>query len=390
MDTTTASSGRRLILCLDGTWNSTANEQEREEGGVVLRPTNPLKICRAIEPVADKQQITYYDIGVGSLAVYEGTANRILYRADKILGGLWGAGFEGNVEDALHFLAINHLPGDEVYIFGFSRGAATARAVTRFLEWSGGLLPKDQAYFLPFFFRAYVESHGDVAAFHALRAAKTKPGRELNFRRIDVTYLGVFDTVASLGSRFKARGDQTSDPGRTFHMGTAPAACVKSARQAIAIDEKRFDFRPEVWTEVRDGQTMEQRWFAGVHSNVGGGLKTDGLANIALQWILEGAPDLKLDEAFLEPYKRVVTADIYPSWSTAMKIAEAIRFRLGKGARRIGGLNADLHPSVIERMHLLSSYRPKNVLEFLAAQSDLSRYGTLPADVEAAIARIRG
>ena len=379
--------GRRLILCLDGTWNSTANEQEREEGGVVLRPTNPLKICRAIKPVADKQQIVYYDIGVGSLAMYSGTANRILYRADKILGGLWGAGFEGNVEDALHFLSVNYLPGDEVYIFGFSRGAATARAVTRFLEWSGGLLSKEQAYFFPFFFRKYVESHGDRDAFRELLAAKTKPGRELVFHPIEITYLGVFDTVASLGSRFAATGDQTSDAGRTFHTGAAPADCVRSARQALAIDEKRFDFRPEVWTEVREGQTMEQRWFAGVHSNVGGGLKTDGLANIAMRWILEGAPALQVDESYLAHYEAVPTADIYPSWSTAMKIAEAIRFRLGKGTRAIRGRNSDLHPSVIERMHKLSSYRPKNVLEFLARQDDRSRFGPLPPDVEAAVAR---
>ncbi|HYH05964.1 MAG TPA: DUF2235 domain-containing protein [Thermoanaerobaculia bacterium] len=384
--------GRRLILCLDGTWNSTANEQEREDDGIVLRPTNPLKICRAILPSADKQQITYYDIGVGSLAMYAGTANRILYRADKVLGGLWGAGFEGNVEDALHFLSLNYQPGDEVYIFGFSRGAATARAVTRFLEWSGGLLPKDQAYFFPFFFRKYVESHGDRQAFDELVAATTKPGRQLVFRPIEITYLGVFDTVASLGSRFAATGEQTSDPGRTFHTGAAPAACVRSARQALAIDEKRFDFRPEVWTDVREGQTLEQRWFAGVHSNVGGGLKTDGLANIALQWILEGATAgdrLKVDDKYLEYFKQVPTAEIYPSWSTAMKIAEAIRLRLGKGVRPIRGRNADLHPAVIERMHALSTYRPQNVLEFLAAQPDLSRYGTLPPDVEQKITRIR-
>jgi uncharacterized protein (DUF2235 family) len=392
MDITTAPSGRRLILCLDGTWNSTANEQEREEGGVVLRPTNPLKICRAIKPVADKHQITYYDIGVGSLASYTGTANRILNRADKVLGGLWGAGFEGNVEDALHFLSLNYEPGDEVYVFGFSRGAATARAVTRFLEWSGGLLPKDQVYFFPFFFRRYVESHGDRNAFHALRAEKTKPGRELVFRPIEVTYLGVFDTVASLGSRFAATGEQTSEPGRTFHTGAAPAECVRSARHALAIDEKRFDFRPDVWTEVRPGQTMEQRWFAGVHSNVGGGLKTDGLANIALRWILDGAvkAGLKVDEDFLRYYTPVVTAEVYPSWNRGFQAAELIRRRAGKGVRPITGRNADLHESVLHRMHALTEYRPENVLEFLAQQQDLSRYGTLPRDVEATIRRMRG
>jgi hypothetical protein len=82
-----------------------------------------------------------------------------------------------------------------------------------------------------------------------------------------VRYLGVRDTVMALGSRFASTEESTSSPGRTFYPGTAPAECVEHARQALAIDERRFDFRLEIWTEQLLDQTMEQRWFAGVHSD---------------------------------------------------------------------------------------------------------------------------
>ena len=393
--------GRRLVVCLDGTWNSTANESLRETGDRVLRPTNTLKICRAVLPIADKPQLTYYDIGVGSLARYPGTANRILYRADKVLGGAWGAGFEANVESALDFLANNYLPGDEVYIFGFSRGAATARAVTRFLEWSGGLLPKRDAYYLPIFFRHYIESQGKedelkklLDARNTKRAAHKDPGNRypIVFHPVDVRYLGVWDTVASLGSRLEAaRGDTTSVAGRAFHAGKAPAPCVRHARQALAVDEKRFDFRPEIWTESRPGQTMQQRWFAGVHSNIGGGLDPDGLANIALEWIVQGAESegLKLDRNYLAPFRQHIESPVSPSWTLKYKIFESVFLNLGKGKRTIAGANSDLHESVIEKLRLDSTYRPENVLQFLACQPSLTAYGELPADVQKRIDELR-
>lgn len=393
--TTAHTPGRRLVLCLDGTWNSTANEREREDHSKVFRPTNTLKICRAVLPMADCQQIAYYDIGVGSLAQHSGTANRLLFKADRLLGGAWGAGFEGNVEDALHFLSLNYQPRDEVFLFGFSRGAATARAVTRFLEWSGGLLPKKDAYYFPFFFRAYIESHGDPSAMQKLlgeiNGRRTTSGREpVRFEVVPVQYLGIWDTVAALGSRFKATGDLTSAAGRSFHTGKAPAICVRSARQALAVDEKRFDFRADVWTEQRPGQTMEQRWFAGVHSNIGGGLKTDGLANIALQWIVSGAEaaGLKLDAEFLKFFEAHPKAEVYESYGPLYLFLEAVRGRRGKGKRPITGLNADLDPTVIEKMRIDSSYRPENVLQYLAGRPALTRYEPLPADVRERIEKL--
>jgi hypothetical protein len=143
---------------------------------------------------------------------------------------------------------------------------------------------------------------------------------------------------------------------------------VASARQALAVDEKRWDFRPEVWSEMREGQTMEQRWFAGVHSNIGGGLKTDGLANIALRWIVDGAVNagLKLDSEFLRHFEPHPEAEVYESYNAKFRIIDAFRGKLGKGRRTIGGLNADVDPSVSEKMKIDPKYRPANVLQFLA------------------------
>jgi len=126
---------RRLVLCHDGTSNSDFDEKRRDQGQAVLKPTNVLKLSRAVlpwDPATRREQITYYEVGVGSLTRYPGAANRLLFQTDRTLGGVEGAGFEANIESALTFLVLNYQPGDEVFVFGFSRGAATARGLTRF------------------------------------------------------------------------------------------------------------------------------------------------------------------------------------------------------------------------------------------------------------------
>ena len=392
---------RRLILCLDGTWNSTyAGKRIADDGHKVLKPSNTLKMARAVkQEEGGVLQLTYYDIGVGSLGDYPGLASRVLTKADKILGGAWGAGFEGNVEDALHFLALNHEQGDEVFIFGFSRGAATARAVTRFLDWSGGLPAKTDAYYLPVLFRRYVKDRGRPESFReeiaAINGRHDKPLEPV--LPVRVKYLGIWDTVVALGSRFRATGASTSDAGRTFHAGTAPAKCVESARHALAIDETRFDFRPEVWTE-NDPATHRQRWFAGVHSNVGGGYNRDGLANIAFRWVLEGAKaaGLAVDDEFVRHYPPNPAGNLYQSASRLYRTLDKIRFRAGKGKRSlVAHPSVELDPSVIVRMNMplerfttnnddpdaiKELYRPDNVIELLKRRPDLITE-PLPADV---------
>ena len=421
---------KRLVLCLDGTWNSGFEERKRRDGHDVLKPTNPLKLCRAVCPTDPKSgmpQITYYDLGVGALAEYPGTANKTLQFVDRFLGGAWGAGFEGNVEDALNFLVHNFETGDEVFVFGFSRGAAQARAVTMFLDWNGGLPEKEDAYYLPRLFRHYVrtqgragECAGEVQRINVERSMETRAGKPRPlppikpFRPLVVKFLGVWDTVMALGSRLDSVEGPTSVHGRTFYAGDAPADCVQFARQALAIDEQRYDFRPEIWTKSGIGQ-MEQRWFAGVHSNVGGSYGNDGLANIAFRWILEGAVQrgLMIDRKFVAFYRRWLRDTLGDSYSSAYRFLDRVRHRAGEGVRSLVAVpqsaNATLEPRVIRRMQThpsrlapnedgtpATAYRPRNVIEFLAAQPDLDAYlkrlrilAPLPDDVLEQIRRLK-
>jgi uncharacterized protein (DUF2235 family) len=415
---------RRLILCLDGTWNSTASMARRRDGHTVLKPSNVLKVSRAIvpfEPRDGAEQIAYYDVGVGSLARYPGIANRLLAAADRLLGGAWGAGFEGQVERALGFLQSNFQTGDAVYLFGFSRGAAAAQALARFLDWSAGLPRKRDAYFLPRLFRAYVVSRGERPSAEV----RDQIGRELErhggaplspLQPIAVELLGVWDTVMALGSRFRAAGARTSSRSRSFHVGEAPPRVVRHARQALAIDEVRYDFRPEIWRRAEPGQTLEQRWFSGVHSNVGGGYVDDGLANVALHWLLEEARGraLAFDEEYLRAFRAYPQDRLYRSESLFYRGLDAARGRFGRGRRELAGwppaarltvaaaaihrLRADpaarrplgdLETARFPEMSL--PYRPANLLRFLAEQPDLDAYlaslglaadqRDLPADV---------
>ncbi|HEY0591661.1 MAG TPA: DUF2235 domain-containing protein, partial [Thermoanaerobaculia bacterium] len=234
------------------------------------------------------------------------------------------------------------------------------------------------------------------------------------FRPVTIQYLGVWDTVMALGSRFEAVGKSTSSSQRSFYVHPVPPACVEHARQALAVDEERFDFRPEIWLEGRPGRRMEQRWFPGAHSNVGGAYGNDGLANGALRWIVEGAldHDLDVDEAFLRPYRPFFGDTLYDSYKPMYRFLDRIRLRAAKGKRRLdlpASANATLDRSVIQRLlagpDVLAPnedgsparpYRPQNVIDFLARQPDLRAYleslgitGTVPDDVMRLIEKAR-
>jgi len=403
---------KRIVICLDGTWQNPYKMRQRDDGSRVLKPSNVLKLSRAVlpvDPTDGRPQITYYDAGIGAVVKYPGTPNRLLSFADRVLGGGWGAGFESNVEEAFRFLAHNHCPGDQVFIFGFSRGAAQARALTHFLDWLGGLPTKRDAYFAPLFFLHWVLTRGSGRPDEVATAEGRPPGEPLD--PVTVESLCVWDTVMALGSRFHATR-KTSTAGRVFYVNDTPAVCVRNARQALAIDEERFDFRPEVWRSAGRDQTLEQRWFSGSHSNIGGGYVNDGLANISFRWLMDEAADLGLaiDRDFVKPYRPYPQAQFYPSTNLVFKTLELVRFRLGKGVRNLTGYAAESHlsldRSVIHRIRSepddhaqLDLYRPANVIQFLAAQHDLPAFlgglglsvddAELPTDVKDRINRLQ-
>ncbi|MBN9673081.1 phospholipase effector Tle1 domain-containing protein [Roseibium aggregatum] len=367
----------RLILCLDGTWNSTSNTRERDDKTKVLKPTNPLKLARAILPVAPdgvSRQITYYDSGVGAQGLYPGISNRLLNFADSKLGGAWGAGFEANIEQAMTFLSNNYLEGEEIYVFGFSRGAAQARGLTQFISWLGGVPAKNDAYYIPEFFGLYLKTEGRGDPREVRSSKGDIPADRI--RPVEIALLGVWDTVMSLGSRFRSTHGTSVDE-KSFHVRPKPASCVRTAVQALAIDEERYDFRPEVWLGCDSHQTLEQRWFAGAHGNVGGSYGNDGMANVALHWIVDRAKALGLavDQDFLRFFRPFVQDEIGKTRTLTYVLAEAARFKLGKGVRPLEGYpeaaNLSIDPTVAKRMcsdpaefrEMDEPYRPAQVME---------------------------
>jgi uncharacterized protein (DUF2235 family) len=156
---------------------------------------------------------------------------------------------------------------------------------------------KSDAYFLPLLFRTYVVSGGKADR----KQVKSSGGQTPQLQPIMIQLLGAWDTVMALGARFRARDHATAER-RSFHVGAKPARCVRHARQALEVDESRYDFRPEIWLGHHDEQTLEQRWFPGVHANVGGGYLNDGLGNIAFRWLLSEAEklDIKTDPQYVK------------------------------------------------------------------------------------------
>lgn len=360
-----ANLARRLVVFLDGTWN---HPDQQDRG--MTKPSNVTKLARAVKQIAvdGRFQVTYYDDGVGTS-----------WGLDKLAGGGLGVGLAKNVREAYRFLAYNYREGDEIYVFGFSRGAWTARSLAGFIE-RAGMLPKSGMYYMLQAFALY-EKRCPRADFDDLFASK-----DVQTRRVRIDFIGVWDTVGAIGLPSRFFHAITRNRWNYHDVSLVPA--IRHARHALAIDEKRRPFRPTLWTDrVRENQTLEQRWFPGVHSNIGGGYAKDGLANHALRWIAEEARavGLDLDQSFLEPYR--------PFWAHEMRESyRGFYWLLGRAVRAIGltengseTLDASAYyrwcnpDNVLQREGQKAPWRPRN----LAAYFDV--HGINPCDQLAAM-----
>jgi uncharacterized protein (DUF2235 family) len=262
---------KRLAIFADGTWNSPEDE------GV----TNVLRMARAVKPEADGvQQVAFYDWGVGT-------------DRKKLLGGISGVGIDKNIMDCYRFLVHNFDPGDQLFFFGFSRGAYTVRSLAGFVR-NCGLLRREHADRIP-----------DAYKLYRKRSKNSSPdqGMAVQFRRkyavADITpieFVGVWDTVGALGIPVPFWGT-LGEREFLFH-DTAPSKIVNHARHAVSIDENREDFEPTLWSE-KAGLDLAQVWFPGVHSDVGGGYAEPGLSHCAIQWMIQEAAGFGLE---LEPH----------------------------------------------------------------------------------------
>jgi len=261
---------KRLVVCCDGTWNSLTQKA----------PTNVVKVKDAVAAVdpAGTRQLVHYHEGVG-------TGKRLW---DRLAGGAFGWGLSANVRDAYRFVVENYEPGDELFFFGFSRGAYTARSAVVLIRNCGILLPRhasrvDEAY------RLYRDR--DPATGPASPAARKFRD---SFSHQDVTpirFVGVWDTVGALGIPLSGGRLLNLLNRRWQFHDTQLTSIVQSAFQALAVDEHRKAFRPAVWqpSPGADGQEREQVWFCGAHSDVGGGYPEQGLSGLALHWLVARA-----------------------------------------------------------------------------------------------------
>lgn len=326
---------KRLVFCFDGTWNKLDPDAATN---VVLTAASILRVDTKGVP-----QVIHYDEGVGT-----GTL-------DKHTGGMFGTGLVTNVREAYRFLIFNYDPGDEIYVFGFSRGAYTARTFVGFLRHVGPLRRLhvgriDEALDL---YEARLDNKkGSGDALRRFRAdyasgvciggaddewrCKNVPGYTSGTApELRVKFLGVWDTVGALGWPEIIPGSDWLNREHGFHDPSLDAF-VESARHVLALDERRRLFPPVSFGDLTSLNAArgfkpddpkapyQERWFPGVHGSVGGGGDIRGLSDDALAWVLNGAKaaGLKLDTAAgtrihgfrPDPYASLVN-ESDPEWS---------------------------------------------------------------------------
>ena len=251
---------KNIVICCDGTGNEFSD-----------RNSNVVKLFTVLE--ADPRvQVAYYNPGIGTMG-----ANNALSSVGKwftkVLGLAFGYGLVDNVGDAYRFLMENWEPEDRLYLFGFSRGAYTVRVLASMLHLFG-VLPRNNEQLIAYVLRSLkrMDDPGEILArqFKKTFALECKPH-----------FVGVWDTVSSVG--------WITDPLKVRYSANNPD--IHTGRHAISIDERRCFFRQNLWGQPLPGQDYKQVWFAGVHSDIGGGYRESesGLAKVTLQWMIREA-----------------------------------------------------------------------------------------------------
>nr|WP_137677717.1 DUF2235 domain-containing protein [Parerythrobacter lutipelagi] len=302
---------KRLIFCFDGTWNRLSADV----------PTNVATVAQMVRPVARSgtHQIVYYDEGIGTNTSW----------VNQRWQGITGKGLMNNLREAYRFLIFNHEPGDEIYAFGFSRGAFTARTFIGFIR-HAGILDVVSANQIDKAIEIYRnagkvvgntgEESGSALRFRARHCkAICVSDEDIEFRKridadfdpekavlLNIRFLGAWDTVSALGVPQLVPGSKWINAKYGFHDAVLTSK-IKAARHAVALDELRPTFRATLFGRAKVDelnaraargrttpfspweQPYQEQWFPGVHGAVGGGGAHRGLSDGALAWILTGA-----------------------------------------------------------------------------------------------------
>jgi uncharacterized protein (DUF2235 family) len=348
---------KNIVLCLDGTGNEFGDQN-----------SNVVKLYSVL--VQDPQtQVAYYHPGLGTMGA-PGAWSKLAQWWTKMKGLAFGAGLAANIGDAYCYLMATYQPGDNIYIFGFSRGAYTARALAAMLHMYGLLRPGNEVL-VPYITRLFRTQDEKIFAladqFAATFSHPCKP-----------FFLGLWDTVSSVGWIY--------NPVKLPYTAMNPDISI--VRHAVSIDERRCMFRQNLWSNPTAAQDVQQIWFAGVHSDVGGSYKEaqSGLAKIALKWMLDeaGVAGLRVDaekrdrilgatdSAFSKPDEKAFIhhslrgfwwlLELWPKryWSAAEK---HYKWRWPLGSPRYIAPGSTIHSTVIARMNaqLSPPYKPSNL-----------------------------
>jgi len=267
---------KNIVLLSDGTGNSAAK----------LFKTNVWRTYQALDLTDEKAQVAFYDDGVGTSS----------FRPMALLGGAVGYGLKRNVLDIYGFLCRNYRDGDRIYCFGFSRGAYTVRILTGLVN-NQGLVVADTEEALAAeaerAFREYRNRYQSLVTHVARRMPKSRR-EKLARLRPKIAFVGVWDTVAAYGlpidevTKLLSYVLPLSIPDRN------PCPIMERGCHALALDDERRTFHPVLWNEaglVADArnsaeEVVTQVWFAGAHSDVGGGYAEDALSYTSLDWIM--------------------------------------------------------------------------------------------------------
>ncbi len=342
-------------MCCDGTWNRPSADDDGE--------TNVQRMYKwTKEGRVDDQweQITFYDSGVGS-STYD--------KKDQLLGGVTGKGIDQNIMDAYTFICMNYCPGDELYFFGFSRGAYTARSLVGLIR-NCGILLYNNISLVPKAYELYRNRNDyarpDSSMMIGFKKRYTHYSAEGETK---IKMIGVWDTVGSLGIPLPFFTNHNLAKYK-FHDVTL-SSFVDNAYHALAVDELRKPFQPSLWelsntvkNDKSHPQQLEQRWFIGAHSNVGGGYSQCTLRNATLQWISGKAQALGLQmnaneiEVLQTNYKQAPAKSL----SFFYKLLGVYWREISPGSANDPGKKREtIDETVKKRWQEDTSYRPKNL-----------------------------
>jgi uncharacterized protein (DUF2235 family) len=298
---------RKLVVCCDGTWNTPRTETNifrtyqflRGQLGAPAEITQKNGVTTCGGRTRDGSELLlFYDQGVGTDWF------------SRLVGGGVGAGLSDNVRDAYYFLGQNFVPGSEIYVFGFSRGAYTARSLCGLIK-VAGLIERPSVKDV---WRAYMDCYATAPriiarprdwsvervrgwlAEKAGDAVGRLGGDDIaslpRHAGVKIRFIGVYDTVGALGVPL-AGATKVNEPIVGFH-DTTLGDTVEHAVQALAVDEHRGPYVPTLWTQAVDatllaGQSVLQVWFPGVHSDIGGGYKDKGIGNVTWDFMMRQA-----------------------------------------------------------------------------------------------------